>query len=105
MKDKLLQIIDELNVEYVKMWEDVCNIESPWHNKEGVDAVGDYFIRHANARGWKVEVFPQEKVGNVVIITMNADVAAAPIAFSGHMDTVHEIGSFGNPPTRGGLGK
>ena len=100
MKDKLFRIVDELNVEYVKMWEDVCNIESPWHNKEGVDAVGDYFIRHANARGWKVEVFPQEKVGNVVIITMNAEVDAPPIAFSGHMDTVHEVGSFGNPPTR-----
>ena len=100
MKDKLFRIVDELNVEYVKMLEDVCNIESPWYSKEGVDAVGEYFIRHANERGWRVEVFPQERVGNVVIITMNADVDAAPIAFSGHMDTVHEIGSFGNPPTR-----
>ena len=100
MKDKLFQIIDELNVEYVKMLEDVCNIESPWNYKEGVDAVGEYFIRHANARGWKVDVFNQERAGNVVTITMNADVDAAPIAFSGHMDTVHAVGSFGNPPTR-----
>lgn len=100
MKEKLLQKIDELNDQYVKIWEDVCNIESPTHNKAGVDAVGEYFIRYANERGWKVEVFEQERAGNVVTITMNPDADAAPIAFSGHMDTVHEVGSFGYPPVR-----
>ena len=100
MKEKLFQTIDALNDEYVKMWEDICNIESPWNCKEGVDKVGEYFIRHANERGWKVDVFEQELVGNVVAITMNADVDAAPIAFSGHMDTVHELGSFGYPPVK-----
>lgn len=100
MKEKLLQKIDELNDEYVKIWEDVCNIESPTHYKAGVDAVGEYFIRYANERGWKVEVFEQERAGNVVTITMNPEVDAAPIAFSGHMDTVHEVGSFGNPPVK-----
>ena len=100
MKEKLLGIIDELNVEYVKMWEDIGNIESPWKYKAGVDAVGSYFIRYANERGWKVEVFPQENAGDVVILTMNPDADADPIAFSGHMDTVHELGSFGYPPVR-----
>lgn len=100
MKDKLFAIIDELNDEYVKIWEDICNIESPTHYKAGVDAVGEYFIRYANERGWKVDVFEQPVAGNVVTITMNPEVDAAPIAFSGHMDTVHEVGSFGNPPTR-----
>ena len=100
MKEKLFNIIDDLNAEYVKMWEDICNIESSWSCKAGVDAVGEYFIRHANERGWKVDVFEQERAGNVVTITMNPDVDAAPIAFSGHMDTVHELGSFGYPPVK-----
>ena len=100
MKDKIISVIDELNAEYVKMWEDVCNIESHWNNKAGVDAVGKYFIDYANERGWKVEVFEQERAGNVVILTMNPDIDAAPIAFSGHMDTVHEKGSFGYPPVK-----
>ena len=30
---------------------------------------------------------------------MNADSKAAPIALSGHMDTVHPIGLFGYPPS------
>ena len=100
MKDKLVAIVDELNTEYVKIWEDICNIESHWNNKAGVDAVGDYFIQYAKERGWKVEVFEQERAGNVVILTMNSEVDAAPIAFSGHMDTVHESGSFGYPPVK-----
>ena len=101
MKERLIGIIDELNVEYVKMWEDICNIESPWSYKAGVDAVGEYYIKYAKERGWKVDVFEQELVGNVVAITMNPEVDAAPIALSGHMDTVHEVGSFGVvPPTR-----
>ncbi len=100
MKETLLQIIDELHPEYVKMWEDICNIESPWSDKAGVDAVGEYYIQYAKERGWKVEVFEQERAGNVVILTMNPDVDAAPIALSGHMDTVHEVGSFGNPPVK-----
>lgn len=100
MKETLIQIIDSLNEEYVKIWEDICNIESPWNCKAGVDAVGEYFLRYANERGWKTEVFRQERAGNVVILTMNPDADAAPIAFSGHMDTVHEIGSFGNPPVK-----
>ena len=100
MKDQVLKNIDELSSQYSKILEDICNIESPTHYKAGVDAVGEYFIRYANERGWKVEVFEQERAGNVVTITMNPDVDAAPIAFSGHMDTVHELGSFGNPPVR-----
>ena len=100
MKEKLFNIIDDLNAEYVKMWEDICNIESSWSCKAGVDAVGEYFIRHANERGWKVDVFEQERAGNVVAITMNPEIDAAPIAFSAHMDTVHEVGAFGYPPVK-----
>ena len=100
MKEKLFQTVDRLNDQFVKIWEDICNIESPTHYKAGVDAVGEYFIRHANERGWKVEVFEQERAGNVLTITMNPDAKAAPLAISGHMDTVHEVGSFGNPPVR-----
>ena len=102
---ELFGIIDTLEQEYVKIWEDVCNIESPTHYKEGVDAVGRYFIRYAQERGWKIDVFEQERAGNVVTVTMNADVDAAPIALSGHMDTVHEVGSFGTPAVKIADGK
>ena len=49
MKDysKLLKIVDELNSEFIAIWESVCNIESPTECKQGVDKVGNYFAEYA----------------------------------------------------------
>lgn len=98
--DKLFQEIAHLNEHYVKVWEDICNIESPTGFKEGVDAVGQYLIRLAAERGWKTEIFKQPVAGDVVCITLNPEVNARPITFSGHIDTVHPVGLFGNQAVR-----
>ncbi len=94
---ELFQKIDELNDTYLNVWEDVCNIESPTKYKEGVDAVGQHFAKMAEERGWKVEFCRQPVSGDVVCITMNPDVDARPVSFSGHIDTVHPVGMFGTP--------
>ena len=98
--ENLFQTIDELYEQYLKIWADVCNIESPTRCKEGVDAVGRYFAEMAQKHGWKVEVGRQSVAGDTVCITMNADVDAQPVSLSGHMDTVHPCGSFGTQPVR-----
>ena len=59
-----------------------------------------YFLDMAKARGWKTEVFSQEKAGDVVCMTLNPDSENAPITFSGHTDTVHPLGLFGNPAAK-----
>ena len=97
---KLIETVDALKDEYLKVWVDVCNIESPTRYKVGVDAVGNYFAALSEKKGWLVERFPQPVAGDVLCITMNPDAKKEPICFSGHMDTVHEIGLFGNPPVR-----
>lgn len=99
-KDLLFDTIDGLNEQYLSFWEDICNIESPTECKKGVDAAGAYCIEFAKKRGWAVEVLEQSVSGDVVCITLNPDVKAAPISFSGHLDTVHPIGSFGTPAVR-----
>lgn len=100
MKDKLIKKIEELKDKYLEIWKEVCEIESPTSSKMGVDSVGKYFISMAEERGWHVEIFPQERAGDVVKITMNKDSTAEPIALSGHMDTVHRIGAFGYPAVK-----
>lgn len=100
MKETLFFEIDALYEKYLKIWEDVCNIESPTDYKSGVDAVGEYFANMARGRGWQVEVFEQPVSGNVVCITMNPDAKGRMICLSGHMDTVHPIGAFGTPAVR-----
>lgn len=92
--------IDRLQPQYLQVWEDICNIESPTNYKEGVDAVGNYIIRLAEKMGWRTEVCQQPVAGNAVCITMNPDAPGAPLALSGHMDTVHPVGTFGTTPVR-----
>ncbi len=98
MYKKLFDTIDSLNSKYLDIWESICNIESPTDYKAGVDAVNDYIIALAKERGWMIERKAMEVPGDVVCITMNPESKEAPVTFSGHTDTVHPIGLFGNPP-------
>ena len=94
---ELFAKIDALDGKYIKMWADVCNIESPTDFKAGVDSVGQYFIDLARKLGFAVEIFPQSVSGDVVCITLNPDAKGDTVTLSGHIDTVHPIGSFGTP--------
>lgn len=91
--------IEQLTETYFDIWERVCDIESPTNHKEGVDSVGRFFIEIAKERGWKVEICPQNVSGDVVCITMNSEVDKKPLCISGHIDTVHPLGRFGEKPT------
>lgn len=95
--NSIFKKIDQMAEQYFNIWTDVCNIESPTSYKEGIDKVGAYFAKMSKERGWKVEYSKQETAGDVVCITMNPDSNLQPITLSGHIDTVHPIGSFGTP--------
>ena len=97
---KIFETIDLLYDDYVKIWEDICNIESPTAYKEGVDAVGKYCADFAEKRGWQVEYFHHNVSGDVVCITMNPHATGQTVSLSAHMDTVHPVGSFGTPAVR-----
>jgi len=102
---ELFEKIEELYPKYIKVWEDVCNIESPTNYKQGVDKVCCYFKALAEEKGWYTEVFKQEISGDALCIIMNPESEEKPICLSGHMDTVHPLGLFGNPPVRIEAGK
>lgn len=103
--EKLLEKIARLHENYIQIWETACNIESPTEDKAGVDAVCAYFVELAKAKGWQTEVLPLETAGNAACITMNPEADAPAVVFSGHMDTVHPVGSFGTPAVRFAEGK
>ncbi len=96
----LFQAIHDLYPEYLQIWEDISNIESPTDYKEGVDAVGRYLIALAEKNGWEVKVCPQPVSGDAICLTMNPNAKAAPVSVSGHMDTVQPLGSFGTPAVK-----
>ena len=93
----LLAKIAQLQDTYLQVLETVCNMESPTEYKPGVDAVCAYFVDLAKAKGWQTEVLQLETAGNAACITMNPEATAPAVVFSGHMDTVHPVGSFGTP--------
>ena len=99
MKD-IMKRIDQLEKEYIDFWIDISNIESPTNYKEGVDRVGSYICEKAKQRDWEIEICEQNISGNAICITMNPESKKAPICFSGHMDTVHPIGLFGEKPVK-----
>lgn len=98
--EQLFKIIEDLEEKYLDILEHVCNIESPTDFKEGVDRVGAYFVQEAKRRDWAIEISKQEVSGDVVCITLNPEANGKPICVSGHMDTVHPVGSFGTPAVR-----
>lgn len=98
--EKLLKRIDELEEEYIKFWFEFASIESPTSCKEAVDRAGEYVMEKARKRGWDIEIHEEKIAGNVICITMNKGAKGKPIALSAHMDTVHPIGLFGNPPVK-----
>ena len=93
-------IIENKAPQYRKIWEEICNIESPTAFKEGVDAVGAYITRWAKEKGFQVTSLPQTVSGNPLCITINPDVDAPAISLGCHMDTVHPVGTFGTPAVR-----
>ena len=100
MINKVFYELDMSEQTFISFWRDVCNIESPTECKAGVDKVGEYFSNWAKSRGFKVEMHLEDVSGNAVCITMNPDAKGRPIALSGHMDTVHPVGSFGSPAVK-----
>ncbi len=97
---QLFDIIEQINDEYIDFWVKISNIESPSDYKKGVDEVCGCFIDVAKQNGWDIEILENEFSGNPVCITMNSHIKEEPICLSGHLDTVHPVGSFGNPAVR-----
>lgn len=97
---ELFSVIDSLFDKYLKVWEDVCNIESPTDDKAGVDTVGKYFSDAAHSLGFKVNKYPEPISGDLIEIIMNQDAKGYPITLSAHIDTVFPKGSFGNPAVK-----
>ena len=97
---KVFEAVEQLEAKYIRIWEEMCTIESPTTFKEGVDAVGNYCCKIAEEFGWKVEKQQEPVSGDPICITMNPDSNEQAICLSGHMDTVHPVGSFGTPAVR-----
>ncbi|MBE5743329.1 MAG: M20 family metallopeptidase [Clostridiales bacterium] len=98
--EEIFIAIDNLKEEYLNFLIDLTKIESPTSYKKGVDDACNLVIQKALKKGWAVEVLNEKSVGNPVCITMNGHLNSKPIILSGHMDTVHPIGTIKTSPVK-----
>lgn len=96
--EKLNGLVDALAPSYVQFWKEICEIETPSHHKAGLDKLVDKLERHAREKGFGVYREAFEQAGDCLRIDLPGEADKAPIVLMAHMDTVHEVGSFGPEP-------
>ncbi len=99
-KITLFNEIDKLLPKYVELLKEITKIESPTDCKEGVDKVLECIFKTAKSHGYETDISLQEVSGNVGTVTFNPTAKNIPIVFSGHMDTVHPLGTIKLNPVR-----
>ncbi len=99
-KIALFSEIDKLSEKYLQLLKEVTEIESPTNHKNGVDMVLDRIFESAKELSLETERCKQEISGDVGTVTLNPTSKLKPIVFSGHMDTVHPLGTIKLNPVR-----
>ena len=99
-KKSLFQTIENLKETYLKFLCDISAIESPTNNKAGVDKVLERIFLKAEELGFKTDVCIQEVSGNCGTVIYNENSTLPAVCFSGHMDTVHPIGTIDINPIK-----
>ena len=85
---------------YLDFWKEIVRLESPSWDRAAVCAVADCIAQFAAAQGFTVDRTPQPRAGDTLRITLPGTLDAPPVALMAHMDTVHPVGSFGDPVVR-----
>ena len=97
--DRVFARIEALTPEYEALWERICSFETPSDNKEALDEQSRYLAAYAKASGFRVTEYPFPRAGNCLTADTKGN-EAPKIALLAHLDTVHPVGSFGDPPVR-----
>ena len=98
--EQLFRYIDEQTPRYLLFWKEICMIESPSKDKQGLIQVADLIESFGKETGFLVTRVPNEKSGDCIKVDYIAGPDCETIALLAHMDTVHEKGSFGDVPVR-----
>ena len=92
------QLLDQIDLafpEYLQLWKDICNIESPSADRVGVNLVADHIAAFCKGKGYAVTRQPTPAGGDMLLIELPGKSDKAPVALMAHMDTVHQKGALG----------
>ena len=86
---------------YIDELRRLCAIECPTAYKAGVDAARAWVKRWVAARGWDLRVWPDETVGDSLVVTLPGESSEGPVVLlAAHLDTVYPVGVAAERPLR-----
>lgn len=92
------KFVDENREEIISLWKDIVNTESYTNCKESVNILAEKLKTEFEKEGLDCNLIDVGNNGNTLVGTLGSNRNGKPIIFSGHMDTVFEIGTFGENP-------
>ncbi|UWD49950.1 M20 family metallopeptidase [Clostridioides difficile] len=96
--NEISKFVDENREEIISLWKEIVNIESYTNCKESVNKVAEKLKCEFEKEGLDCDLIDVGNNGNTLVGTLGSNRNEKPIIFSGHMDTVFEIGTFGENP-------
>ncbi|MGO0882176.1 M20 family metallopeptidase [Clostridioides difficile] len=96
--NEISKFVDENREEIISLWKDIVNIESYTNCKESVNRLAERLKCEFEKEGLDCDLIDVGNNGSTLVGTLGSNRNKKPIIFSGHMDTVFEIGTFGENP-------
>lgn len=96
--NEISKFVDENREEIISLWKEIVNIESYTNCKESVNKVAERLKCEFEKEGLDCDLIDVGNNGSTLVGTLGSKRNKKPIIFSGHMDTVFEIGTFGENP-------
>lgn len=84
---------------YIEELRQLCAIECPTSHKPGVDEAGVWVRGWAVARGWELEVYPDERAGDGLVASVRGS-GRLRVMLAAHLDTVYPVGTAAARPLR-----
>lgn len=95
---EVFNFVDCKKEEMISFWQEIVNIESYTNNKESIYNVANILKSAFEEEGFQCELVPSEPNGCTLTGILGSDRKNKPVIFSGHMDTVFELGTINKRP-------
>lgn len=96
--NEISKFVDDNREEIISLWKEIVNIESYTNCKESVNRLAERLKCEFEKEGLDCDLIDVGNNGSTLVGTLGSNRNKKPIIFSGHMDTVFEIGTFGENP-------
>nr|UWI49419.1 M20 family metallopeptidase [Clostridioides difficile] len=96
--NEISKFVGENRKEIISLWKEIVNIESYTNCKESVNRLAERLKCEFEKEGLDCDLIDVGNNGSTLVGTLGSNRNKKPIIFSGHMDTVFEIGTFGENP-------